>query len=220
MPPISIRKYQKMDEPIIQEITFRTGFKGEDMSGRGFCDDTRLWFLIFIAYYARFEPQHFFVADEVSNHQVIGFICGTPDTLTQEARFRKQMVPRISLRLFGYTSWRYPRSFKTVINLLRSFLSQRDVGLEAQFVDQYPAHLHINLLPTHQGMGLGSRLIKQFEEHIRSLGAPGIHLRTSNKNLKAVSFYRKMGFSILQESEIVPHATFDDLRHLTFAKKL
>jgi len=220
MHPISIRPYQSADEAAIQEITYRTGFKGEDMTGRGFCDDARLWFLIFIAYYTRYEPEHFFVAEDKGNHQVIGFICGTPDTLAQEASFRIRMVPRIVLRLFGYTSWHYPRSFKTVFKMARQYSSGTEDAVNDPIITAYPAHLHINILPGYQGRSVGSRLIAKFEEHMRNLRIPGIHLGTTNKNYKAVPFYQKMGYSIVQESEIVPHPDFDDLKYLMFAKKL
>ena len=217
---ISIRTYQPMDEPAIIEITFKTGLVGEDLTGRGYCDDARLWYLIFIGYYASYEPENFFVAAESETDKVVGFICGTPDTRMQEVHFRKKMVPRIGLRFFGYTSWRYPHTFKTVFGLLRYYISNPENAGNDHIIKQYPAHLHINLLPDFQSQGMGTRLMKHFEAHMMGLGVQGIHLGTTNKNHKAVPFYHKMGFEIVRESEIMPHPLFDDLRHLTFAKKL
>jgi GNAT superfamily N-acetyltransferase len=217
---ITIRPYQPADEAEIIDITYKTGFKGEDLAGRGHCEDARLWYLIFIAYYAHYEPDHFFVAVETSKDSVIGFICGTPDTLTQEVQFRRRMVPRIVLHLFGYTIWRYPRSFKNVLVMIREFSGGTEQAADDPIITQYPAHLHINLLPGHQGLGIGTRLMEHFEAHMRGLGASGLHLGTTNKNHKAVPFYYKMGFSIVHESEIVHHPEFDDLRYLMFTKKL
>jgi len=217
---VSILPYQPSDEPAIIEITFKTGLVGEDLTGRGYCDDARLWYLIFIGYYTHYEPENFFVAVESETDKVVGFICGTPNTRMQEERFRKKMIPRIGIHLFGYTSWRYPLTFKTVFGLLRDYISNsEDVGDETIFT-QYPAHLHINLLPGFQSHGIGTRLMKHFEAHLLSLGVQGLHLGTTNKNHKALPFYQKMGFEIVHESEIVPHPMFDDLRHLIFAKKL
>lgn len=218
--PISIRPYRPTDEPAIIEITFKTGLVGEDLTGRGYCDDARLWYLIFIGYYTSYEPENFFVATESETGKVIGFICGTPDTLKQEIRFREKMIPRIGLHFFGYTSWRYPRTFKTVFGLLRFYISDREDAGDERVIAKYPAHLHINLLPGFQSQGTGTRLMKHFEAHMWDLGIQGLHLGTTNKNLKAVPFYQKMGFEIVQESEIVPHPMFNDLRHLIFAKKL
>lgn len=220
MSQITIRNYQPADESAIVDITFKTGFMGEDLTGRGYCDDSRLWYMIFIGYYARYEPEHFFVAVNSDSEKVVGFICGTPDTLRQEAKFKKQMVPRIVFRLLRITSWRYPHSFKTVLGMMRWVSSDTDNAKNNPIIAQYPAHLHINLLPNSQSKGLGTRLIQQFKEHMRDLGVKGVHLGTSNKNKKAVPFYHKMGFSILEESGTVPHPTFGDLIFLTFAKKL
>jgi ribosomal protein S18 acetylase RimI-like enzyme len=89
-----------------------------------------------------------------------------------------------------------------------------------KIVAEYPAHLHINLKPGYQGLGIGSRLIHTFEGHMQELGVTGIYLTTSNQNFKAVPFYKKLGFAILYQSEIISHPHFDDLRFLIFAKKL
>ena len=220
MSNIQLRSYRPADEPAIIEITYKTGFKGEDLTGRGYCEDARLWYLIFIGYYARYEPEHFFVAVESNSNKVVGFICGTPDTLNQEAIFRKHMVPRIKFRLFGFTSWRYPRSFKKVLEMMRWVTVGTEDAENDPIIAQYPAHLHINILPGFQGQGIGSQLINRFEEHIATLGAKGIHLGTTNQNKKAVPFYHKMGFEIVQESEIIPQPEFDDFRYLMFAKHL
>jgi ribosomal protein S18 acetylase RimI-like enzyme len=220
MSPIQIRPYQASDESAIQEITYRTGYKGEDLTGRGYCRDTRLWFMLFIGYYTRYEPEHCFVAVDSENGQAVGFICGTPDTLKQEAQFRQWMVPRIGLRLLGYTSWRYPRCFLNVWRMVRDYARGTEEASKDPIIAQYPAHLHINLLPAYQSQGAGSQLMRRFEEHMRDLNVRGLHLGTTNKNLKAVPFYRKMGFEIAQDSGIVKHADFDDLRYLMFTKTL
>jgi ribosomal protein S18 acetylase RimI-like enzyme len=220
MPVFSIRPYQTSDENAIIEITYKTGYMGEDLTGRRYCDDVRLWFMIFIFYYVHSEPEHFFVAVDTESNSVVGFICGTPDTLTQEVMFRKKMVPRIFMRLIGYTIWRYPRSFMTIWGMYRHHTESTFDAEIKPIITQYPAHLHINMLPKFQGQGMGTKLIKRFETHMKGLGTKGIHLGTTNKNFKAVPFYYKMGFELLHESNIVPHAEYDDLRELIFAKKL
>ena len=68
----------------------------------------------------------------------------------------------------------------------------------ASYYNDYPAHLHINLHPTSQGMGVGSRLMQYGLSRAR---VKGIHLITM-ENSRNVSFYLKNGFEIL--------ATFPD----------
>jgi GNAT superfamily N-acetyltransferase len=84
---------------------------------------------------------------------------------------------------------------------------------------EFPAHLHINLLPEYQRFGLGTLLIQYFEDHMRNLGVAGIHLKTTNYNKRAVPFYLKSGYKIVNEVPM-SHFKFPDLRLLTFAKKI
>ena len=221
MTEIVIRPYKPEDEASIQEITYRTGFNGEDLTGRHYFDDQRLFFLIFIYYYVHFEPEHCFVAvSDDRQPAVVGFICGTPDTVAQEANYARKIPWRIGLRAFAYTSWRSPRTFKTLIDMNHQREGLPDQERSKQIVAKYPAHLHINLMPGYQGLGIGSRLIQTFEDHMRRLGVSGVHLTTTNQNFKAVPFYQKMGFSLQYQSEIIPHPHFDDLRFLVFVKTL
>jgi ribosomal protein S18 acetylase RimI-like enzyme len=220
MSEIVIRRYEKEDEAAVEEITFRTGFQGEDLTGRGYFDDKRLFFLIFIYYYARYEPEHFFVAVDTTDSTVVGFICGTPDTVSQRAHFLRTMTPRIALRAFLVTVWRYPRTFKTLLGFIRT---ARDLNIGSTSVpidDEYPAHLHIDLLPEYQSQGIGTRLMARFETHMRGQHVAGIHLGTTNRNHKAVPFYRKMGFEVVKEVRARSHPAGDGLILLTFAKKL
>jgi len=217
---IIIRPYQPQDQAALEEITYRTGYQGEDLTGRGFFDDQRLFFLIFIYYYPRYEPQHCFVAVDTRTDAVVGFICGTPDTARQRARFQKKIVPRIALRALLYTTWRYPRTFKALMGMLRLWREVEDRESAAAIPADYPAHLHIDLLAEYQSMGIGTHLMRRFEAHMSSLDVAGIHLQTSNYNHKAVPFYHKMGFELIKETPVQSHPAFDNLSLLTFAKKL
>ncbi len=213
-----IRKYQPKDFLAIEEIVYRTGYKGEDLTGQGFLDDKRLVFLIFIYYYPKYEPEHCFVAVETQTDQVIGFICGTPDTDQQETQFEKLMPWRIGLRSFGYTLWRYPRTFRNIFRMknIRPDISSKEFG---KILLSYPAHLHINLLPEFQRLGLGNRLMQTFLDHLKTLNVSGVHLQTSSYNQKAIPFYQKLGFELVNEAEM-NHFLFDDLNLLTFAKRI
>jgi ribosomal protein S18 acetylase RimI-like enzyme len=218
---IVIRSFRPSDEAAVQEITFRTGFKGRDLTGRNYFDDKRLFFLIFTYYYTRYEPEHFFVAVDTKDDTVVGFIGGTTDTAAQERGFQKKMPWRIATRAFLVTSWRYPRTFRTVIGMTKMMGDvQENRAKRADLWAKYPAHLHINLLPDYQSMGLGTRLMKHFEQHLIRQGIRGVHLDTTSQNHKAIPFYKKMGFAIVNQVETASHPEFDDLQLLTFAKEL
>jgi len=218
---VIIRSYRPGDEAAVEAITYRTGFKGEDLTGRGFVSDRWLCFLTSIYYYVRYEPAHFFVAVDTGKDAVVGFIGGTTDTGTQEKNFAKKIIPRIALRMFLFTIWRYPSSFWTLMKMTRMLGSLGDrKTIVAAIQSEYPAHLHINLLPEYQGQGVGTRLMRHFEAHLIDQGLKGVHLNTTNHNRKAVPFYHKMGFTVVSETEAKSHPVLDDLKLLTFAKKL
>lgn len=218
MTEVIIRPYHICDSQAVEDITYRTGFKGEDLFGRNYFDDKRLLYLIFIYYYPKFEPEHCFVVEDVRTRQVVGFICGTPDTIHQEKLFIRHIHWRILIRAFTFTVWRYPKTFTTLMKMSRI----RPGITESEYswvISNYPAHLHINLIPEYQRMGIGSRLIHHFANHLKGLGVEGVHLQTSSYNQKAVPFYHKLGFDLVNRAAI-NHFLFSDLELLTFAMKI
>ena len=62
------------------------------------------------------------------------------------------------------------------------------------FYKKYPAHLHIDILPEYQRMGLGSQLMDTLTAHLRQKGVCGVMLGVGSKNEKGKSFYKKYGF--------------------------
>ena len=212
-----IRPYHPDDEGEVQEITFRTGFQGEDLTGRGYFDDRRLFFLIYIYYYTRYEPEHFFVVMDHQSKKVVGFIGGTTDTHAQERNYERLIVPRLAARAILVTSWRYPRTFRNFMQM-RNTLDDIDQERIDEIAGVYPAHLHIDLAPGTQGQGLGGRLISHFEDHLRHRDAMGVHLLTTNYNQKALRFYKKHGYEIVYETGVIHHPMLDDLRLLGFCK--
>jgi ribosomal protein S18 acetylase RimI-like enzyme len=63
----------------------------------------------------------------------------------------------------------------------------------------YPAHLHINILPSHQRRGHGRKLISAFLNQIRSQQeesgtAKGIQLVMAGNNAAGEKFYQSCGF--------------------------
>jgi ribosomal protein S18 acetylase RimI-like enzyme len=67
--------------------------------------------------------------------------------------------------------------------------------------DQYPSHLHIDLLPRAQGHGYGRKLIEQLITMLRNQGSVGVHLGMSSSNDRAYGFYLKLGFTELCRDE-------------------
>jgi GNAT superfamily N-acetyltransferase len=59
----------------------------------------------------------------------------------------------------------------------------------------YPAHLHIDLLPEWQGKGFGRGLINAFLTGLREAGVARVHLGMAVANVEARAFYDRLGFT-------------------------
>jgi ribosomal protein S18 acetylase RimI-like enzyme len=200
----------------IARVCWHTGYHGENLQGSGRFDDRRLFALLFARYYPLYEPHNAFVAVD-TNGRVAGYILGTTDSRTQARRFRRRMVPRIVFRAAAVSWWRHPESFRALSHFSRVSAAQT---VPDDVYERYPAHLHINLLAEFQRGGAGSVLMELFEAHVRAAGAAGVHLLTSERNLKAVPFYQRHGYAL--ERTLTPGLWPDapEVHGLLFAKKL
>lgn len=215
MDEIKIRQFRKGDEEGILDICYSTGFMGEDLSGTGRFKDRWLFGLLFCLYYPWYESRNCYVASD--GDRIAGYVIGTENSKLQKARSIFYMGYRIVFRLLFYTSMVYPESFKSVVEFLRKAnLSE----LPGRLTDEYPAHLHINILPEYQHMGIGSRLIDTFEKHVKNLGVSGVHLVTSSRNMRAVPFYMKMGYRVLCEKDGGIWDGVECVKTMIFVKKL
>ena len=190
---------------------------GDDLTDTGRFNDVKLFGYLFCLYYLRYEPQDCFVAEDESSQRVIGYILGTPNTIKQEIAFGIKMGGRIALRLLFYTSWRYPESFTAVMHFVKH--ADLRTGIKG-FNKIFPAHLHINILPEYQKSGLGSKLLKAFENEMINRAVKGIHLRTSNKNYKAFSFYLKNSYIVIYEGKGSVWKGISQYQNVIFAKEL
>ncbi len=62
-------------------------------------------------------------------------------------------------------------------------------------LQDYPSHLHINILPRQQGKGHGRRLIETLFAALAAKGSRGVHLFAGARNHPAIAFYRRMGMT-------------------------
>lgn len=208
---ISYRACRRSDADAIAEISYRTGYMGED--AKGHFRDVKLFGYLFGLYYVLFEPENGFVAED--SGQVVGYIVGTADAAGLPRRFSRQMLWRLLLRLILFTSWRYPKDFFEVL-----YWNRHNDEVNAAPPAGYPAHLHINIMPGYQRLGIGGELIRLFEERLRANKIAGVYLETSNHNVKAIPFYMKQGFEILAERPQSHWRGVDGHKTLVFGRKL
>ena len=61
-------------------------------------------------------------------------------------------------------------------------------------LDDFPADLHVNLMPEARGHGLGRALMDRWFGRLAELEVPGVHLGTWGENTSAIAFFEAVGF--------------------------
>src|SRR4051794_10307383 len=144
-----IRGYRSSDLDAVYDICVRTADAGGDSRGR-FSDD-RLVGDIFAAPYVTLEPEVARILDDGTG-QAVGYIVGTADTEVFVRRYRAEWIPAVD--------GRYDGSDERDRGMLD--LHRRPERMLVPEVADYPAHLHIDLLPEWQGRGQGRALMTSF----------------------------------------------------------
>jgi GNAT superfamily N-acetyltransferase len=185
---LPVRRYRDSDLEAIYEICVRTGDHGGDATAK--FENPRLLADIFAGPYLYLEPSLAFVLPDGADRPV-GYVLGTASTAGFVRAYREKWEPRLASR--------YPVPTPDVpvgdAGLLEAF-HQPERMLHAG-IDDFPAHLHIDILPSHQGGGNGRRLIETFMDAAAVAGAPGVHATVALANARAHGFYLRVGFKPL-----------------------
>ncbi|CAL4859129.1 GNAT family N-acetyltransferase [Microbacterium sp. MM2322] len=185
-----IRPFRPGDEPALAEICLRTADAGGD--GTGIFEDDAIWAHIWVLPYAERHPDLAFVVEE-EDGTVSGYVVGTPDTDAFEQWFRDEWWPR--------HAHKWPKPEKEITRQDGTLLYAYGRGEKPEpFAAEFPAHLHIDLLPQAQGKGAGRRLIETLFAALRERGVRGLHLVASAENTGAMAFYTRLGFAPLPSS--------------------
>lgn len=141
---------------------------------------------VFVDPYLTLYPDLVFVADDGT--RPVGYVLGTGDTPTFVERYRAEYLPQVAPRL--------PQSDGEPITWDEKFawLLHNPEYMLLEEVADYPAHLHVNLLPGHTRAGLGRELVARFVEALRERRVDGVHLATAPDNTGGQAFFRTLGF--------------------------
>jgi ribosomal protein S18 acetylase RimI-like enzyme len=185
---VTIRPAVAGDRAALYEICLLTGDAGEDASPLYVEPD--LLGEVWVGPYLALEADLAFVADDAGT--AVGYVLGAADTAAFEAAAEASWWPRLRVR--------YPDAptsgALTPDQELHRWI-HHPPPTPAELLADYPAHLHIDLLPRAQGLGLGRRLIDTLLGVLRDRGAPGVHLGVDAGNHRAMGFYEHLGFTRL-----------------------
>jgi ribosomal protein S18 acetylase RimI-like enzyme len=184
-----IREFHAGDEGDLADICVRTADAGADATGL-FTDD-RLWAEVFVLPYVARHPELALVVE--ADGRPLGYAVAAPDTRAFEDWFHDVWWPEHGAR-FARTGIGAREA------AILGYADARRGGREP-FGDEYPAHLHIDLLPHLQGQGWGRRLVAAIVEELRERGVRGLHLIASADNEGALAFYDRLGFTRLPSAD-------------------
>ena len=132
--------------------------------------------ILYNDYFTEQEPDHIFVAVN-ENDQAVGYVICSSDAKKfhhlMKTEYRRRAL-RMKKSVF----------FHWLINLLAFDCTPK----------QYRVHLHIDILPAYQHMGLGTRLLDALSAHLYKNGIEDLSILAVDKRSVGYPFYLHYGF--------------------------
>ena len=189
---VELRPYRADDLEALYEICLLTGDAGQDASPLH--NDRKAVGHIYAAPYGVLEPTNVFVAED--DEGVAGYVVGTYDTRAFNARLEREWWPALRAHYAQATDL-------TAADRERVAYMHRPGDNPPDIVAQYPAHIHMNLLPRLRGQRVGTGLLQLWIAQARQAGVSGIHLGASPSNAGGIAFWTRSGFTPLRTEAAV-----------------
>jgi len=191
---ITIRKAVLSDLPYLYALCLKTGYQGKD-AAELFSDHYTIG-NYYAAPYLAYPMGINFVAEY--DYKPQGYIVAVPDTDSFNQWMEETWLPPLRSR--------YPQSFlsyrsdyeKEIVNKIHEHHFPVDQTSQP-WHSTYPAEFHINLHPNIQRKGIGRILMNNLFTELVRQGVSGVTLGVGSQNPNAITFYQKMGFSVLEE---------------------
>lgn len=170
---LTIRKFEDKDYTNVQYVCLNS--EGGEIN-----EELGEFILItFCNYYIEHEKENCFVLDD--DGTAVGYIICAENYDAYKTIFDNDFLPLT----------------KKFSNELQQWALDSTI-LQNKHKSDYPAHLHIDLLPAYHRRGWGGKLLQALFEHLRSKGIPGVMLTAGIENVNAGNFYKKYGFEHIE----------------------
>ena len=181
-----IRSATPADDVAVYDICLKTGDAGQDATLLH--SDARALGNIYTGPYLKLEPEFAIVLEGAGG--VCGYCLGALDTPRFFHRFKTEWLPPLQ------------RLHSDPVGTSSSWTPTQQVYHEYHYpdlyypepIEEYPSHLHIDLMPSAQGQGWGKQMVAELLLRLRGAGSRGVHLGMWARNERALGFYTAMGF--------------------------
>ncbi len=169
---MEIRKYEEKDKENVRYTCLHS--EGEAPE-KEMCEFV---LHIFCDYYIENEPENCFVLSD--DGKAVGYVICAENFDKFNTVYESRYIPQIMNMSDGLKTW-----------------ANEAYEFQNKFKAEYPAHLHIDILPQYQRGGWGSKLIETLLAHLKEKNISGVMLTAGTANKVADKFYRKFGFDEL-----------------------
>jgi ribosomal protein S18 acetylase RimI-like enzyme len=191
----AIRPYRPGDRDALIAVCLRTAAGGGDATG--VYSDDALMPEVYALPYVEYAPDLAFVAVD-DEGRVGGYVLGVADTAAFIDWYAREWAPGFRARHPSPGPPTARRPAYTEQQLLADGGDPERMRIAE--LGEFPAHLHIDLLPALQGRGLGRRLIDTLRGALAARGVDAVHLGLDPANTRARAFYERLGFHELPSS--------------------
>ncbi len=182
-----IRNYQPGDQAAAYHVCMKTGDHGAD--GEPFYkEDPDALGRIYVGPYLAYEPDFALILEDEAG--VCGYALAAFDTRQFFDRYEKEWRPGLCHEFPMPVG--DPNSWSRVEQVYHHY--HHPTYFSPEPYEDYPSHLHIDLLARTRGQGLGRRMIEELLERLQRKGSAGVHLELSAVNKSAHGFYSAIGF--------------------------
>ena len=188
---MNFRRARPADTQALCSICLQTGDAGEDASK--IYDDPQLLGLIYAAPYVAVSGGFGFVAEDEEG--ICGYVVGTGDTTAFEAALVEDWWPKLKAR-FPVERIADGKAMQDGARIRHIHQPPRTPEI---LLADYPAHIHMNVLPRTQGKGAGSRLLSLFLDELKNRSATGVHAGVAPSNKAGLAFWTNKGLGIVRD---------------------
>lgn len=182
-----IRDARPGDEAGAYHVCLKTGDFGGD--GEPFYrEDPDALGRIFVGPYLAFEPELALILEDPLG--VCGYALAALDSRRFYGRYEREWRPRLCA---GFPMPQGDPATWTRSQMVHSWYHNPDYTCPEPY-EEFPSHLHIDLLERARGRGIGRELMERLMSRLAGMGSPGVHLGVSLVNVPAQGFYTRLGF--------------------------